>query len=131
LTPSDGYVRSNLARAYEGAGRRDDALAAAETATHLEIEGFNHRGFVLQAYGKILMHAGKLDAAETVLREAVALQPDIPVELDLARLLEQLHRDDKAVEMLQAGQKHFPHEPRFRKELDALRERQRAAPPAQ
>ncbi|MFT3841075.1 MAG: tetratricopeptide repeat protein [Myxococcaceae bacterium] len=126
--PNDGYVRSNLARAYEAAGRHDDALAMAESATHMYIEGGNHHGFVLQAYGKLLMHAGRLEEAETVLRQAVVYEPDIPVEIDLARLFVQEHRDAEAQAMLEAGQKRFPHERRFKKELQALREKTPAAP---
>jgi tetratricopeptide (TPR) repeat protein len=123
VSPNDGYARSNLARAYEAAGRHEEALAAAEAATHLPVEGLAQRGFVLQAYGKLLIHSGRLAEAEVPLRQAVALQPELPVELDLARLLIALHRDDEALSWFESGGKHFPRDKRFREEAAALRQR--------
>ncbi len=110
--PDDGFVLSNLARAYADTGDAERSLATAARAVKLPCEQ-SQLGLVLQVYGKALARAGRPAEAEPVLRRAVELKPAIPVEVDLARVLVAQQRDDEALALFEAGAQRFPGDGRF------------------
>jgi tetratricopeptide (TPR) repeat protein len=130
FNPTDGFPLSNLARAHLAQGQSERAFEEAARATHLPVEPLN-RGLVLQFYGKLLAQAHRDAEAEPVLRAAVEAKPDLPVELDLARVLISLQRDDEARAAFQQCVARFAKDPRCyleQAQLDVQQGRQAEVP---
>ncbi len=75
LEPAKGSILEALGRAYFNSGQAERARAAFEGL--LEIDPSSHYGHY--AIGQCLKRLGRIDAARTHLRLAVALSPDDPL----------------------------------------------------
>ena len=97
LALNEPHAHKDLGMAYQRAGRDDEALAELLMATLLGYED----GEMLGAIGQIHLAAGRLDVAETTLRRAVALAPELPQpRYALGSTLRRLGRIEEATEQL-------------------------------
>jgi predicted O-linked N-acetylglucosamine transferase (SPINDLY family) len=82
LNPAFGPAYVNLGRAFEDSGQIDQAVrqwsALADATAEITPERLNHRLMALQHTGRVLETAGRLEAAEIALWQAIELQPSKP-----------------------------------------------------
>ena len=82
LDPKFGPAHINLGRALEDSGLADQAVeqwrAYTDITADITSERIGHKLMSLQHIGRVLESAGRLEEAETVLWQAIELQPDRP-----------------------------------------------------
>lgn len=110
-SPEDASVQAGLGTALLRQGQSSEAI------THLELARMR-RPDVLNDLGTAYAQAGRLPEAETVLREAIRLNPEVAgTWLDLCLVLKNLKQLPQALEACETAARLKPHLPEIRTSL--------------
>lgn len=102
LLPNEAGAHKDAGLAYARAGRNDEALIELLMASLLGLEDAEMLGTIGQTH----LTAGRFDAAEVVLRRAIALDPKLPqARYALGSTLQRLGRSAEAKEQLDEFQR--------------------------
>ena len=101
LDPFFMKVYDNLGLCYEALGRFDEAIQTYQEAAALNRETKAPSPWPPLNLGALLVKMGKLEEAETILKESLSFDPNSPQALyQKGLLLEKQKKDDDAIQML-------------------------------